>query len=484
MSEYNITPAGGNASHRLWLTVCGIGIALLFGLLAAVIPPIWLIAAVIAVLFLTISFSHTYVALILAMAVMCGVGDQFFPGLAVGSGSLRPHEIMMLPVLLGTLNGYFRINRSEIVAARWRDLWVCWFIMLLFIMGSINGYLFGGASAKTVLQEMRVHLMWIVFPITYLVCLRENLCERFMRGIYWLGVILSLAVATQYLSGVKILSRSRFEALNTLNEVNPEATRVILGGGLYFVCLSLLLLIAQVYIDRRSNPMRIAFVPVLVFSVIVSYGRAVWAALFLSVLLLTFLCRGFKGAMLYVMVAICAVLVSALIGDLLAPDFFNAILERILSIKDEGFKNSSLGWRVEEINYAVDAISKHPIFGLGLGTYYKPVIPLGDEVTTELMRRYIHNSFFGLWLKFGFLGPVFMASFLISCFIAAKEVFKRASGVIDPQFAAISCSVLVPLLASFTQPEWLSDAGISFFSVSIGVVTAFAARSKSKTGST
>jgi O-antigen ligase len=157
------------------------------------------------------------------------------------------------------------------------------------------------------------------------------------------------------------------------------------------------------------------------------------------------------------------------------PSIVHAAFDRVLSTGSEtSVRNTSLGWRFEEASFAFRKIGTSPIIGIGLGTPYKPLIRMNGQFATEsdeVLTRFIHNAYLGLWLKFGVLGPIVVGWLIWG---VTKRGLKLVEVLADQRLRALAAATvagfLVPTVTSFTQPEWLNQIGISFFALMLGLL--------------
>jgi O-antigen ligase len=446
--------------------------AVIIGFSVTIIPYVYIVIAMLFPLIVWKTWSTPAFGAVLCLAILLGLGQQFMPEFSIGVGSIKVHEILIFLVIISLLTkikNYRNISRNFV-----KDLWIVWFFFGMTIFGAMNGFLFNGALVKSVLQEIRVQYCWLMAPIVYIIMHSEDEKNKFTTYLYYFGLMMAIISVLQYVTGIQILGRARVESLNTLNEVNTGVVRSIIGGGLYYVILSLFMSINKTRLRSVSSIVYVAMSFVCLLAIVVSFGRAIWFAFIVAYFIFNYLKFG-VGVLVKNIIFLAIVFASLwLLGNVLYPNITSAVVERFASVRNEGFHNSSLGWRIEESNYAYEALLKSPFSGIGIGTYYKPIIELGDESTTEMMRRYIHNSYLGLWLKFGILGPIVAVIFSISIIISSlKNISSKIviSTVENSLFyIATFVTFLVPILVSITQPEWLSDGGIAFISVALGIL--------------
>jgi O-antigen ligase len=180
---------------------------------------------------------------------------------------------------------------------------------------------------------------------------------------------------------------------------------------LTLIVLATLLLAARTSVTGLRTPDLARFA---VYGTVVaaSFTRSTWVPLVLSLALLAVLRPGPRVALrglrsLLVLVLIAAALFPLATSGALG-DTAQAVTVRVRSIGSDRVltENSYLDRKIE-IDQARQAISRSPITGVGLGQPYGAVRRVYDPTTkvrTTSDRRFIHNSFLGVWLWTGVLG--------------------------------------------------------------------------------
>jgi O-antigen ligase len=162
-----------------------------------------------------------------------------------------------------------------------------------------------------------------------------------------------------------------------------------------------------------------------------------------------------------------------------SPNATSAVVNRALSVKEEIAQGHSFKRRSLENEYAVRSLVSSPILGLGLGARYKPY---SWENAWEGEHRYIHNSFLYLAVKLGILAPLLALLVLYRITLAARDA-RRKSLVSSDRALMDSTTVgfLTPaLVTAFTQPEWMSYAGVAFMATMLGLFVALRAIAQSE----
>jgi len=265
-------------------------------------------------------------------------------------------------------------------------------LILFFIacvIALINGIAIQKAYFNIAFRVFRMTSYYLLFfLITNMIKNKRDL-TLFIGGVFSIALITALVSSIQQISGASISLPfiGRVETLQTMGIKYTGVTRAI-PGGIFLVYLSFISL-GCIVITRRLEGKTILLgisVIILGLGLLFCFYRVTWIASFLAFLLFIFLAPiQHKGRIIiYFLVAICMVILIFLYS-LSSSGKLNKILyatqERITSVfKVRGLKGETadtLRSRMKEIEYALLKIKDHPILGIGLGTYYKPIrVPL------------------------------------------------------------------------------------------------------------
>lgn len=442
-------------------------VALFFGLMAAVLPWWIVVAFLLLPMLIGVAVLFPEYGLIILILMISGlVPEGLMPSINVGPGKVLGTDLAIFGLAVVAL-----VKASSFpgyLDGRWVYLRPVLLFMLLTVSGMVVGNILYGSPIKDVFTEARSQVHWLIaFIVIYLTTDRIRL-NRVVWGLVFVGIAVATAVVVQFLTGISIIQNARVEGLVSGATHYQDITRSTAGGAIYLILLPMFYLLARVLTGSINLVFPLFLLPILAAGVVVSFGRAVWITAAIGSLGLAFLLKGSKGlAQISVMLVIGVG--AALVGLSIAkPQVIEAAYERVLSTAGEGAQNSSLGWRFEEAKFAIVKITSNPIVGIGFGTAYKPRL---DPMADWSQVRYIHNSYLGLWMKLGIFG-LFAAIWAIYM-VLTKSYFlhKRLN---EPEYRALAATLLVsftvPVLTSFTQPEWLVSTGISFFAIVIGLL--------------
>lgn len=185
----------------------------------------------------------------------------------------------------------------------------------------------------------------------------------------------------------------------------------------------------------------------LCFPIFWTYSRGAYLALFLSLLIISWL-RDKKIFLL----TICAII---LFLGLLAPA---SIIERIYSIKTAMFTSSpyssSFAYRMQQVGYAWQTIKQHPFLGIGLGARE---------------RVFYENQFLLLFSEVGLLGVVAFLSIIIVLFKGAIFLYHSTKNY---WLKGFSCGYIAGLTGLLLECNSLIIFFISRIMVPFWIITA------------
>ena len=200
------------------------------------------------------------------------------------------------------------------------------------------------------------------------------------------------------------------------------------------------MLVVGVVFARRLLWRAVLFVPLIALEVL-SYTRSAWVPLLIAVILVPALVSTRPKWLVFSERSV--LLVAA--GVLLLPMALFGVLgqsaqlaaERLsTTVEGETLSDDSLGDRLYELENAVPAIIASPIVGVGLNNPYGAVNESYNpetNTTTKEPRRWIHNTFVGIWLWLGLLGVVATVWLAVRIWRTCRQAYGK--GPSDPDTA-------------------------------------------------
>jgi len=281
-----------------------------------------------------------------------------------------------------------------------------------------------------------------------------------------------LFVSIQSAFDVRIMSAARIESLD---RQNYDVTRSIAGGGVYLIAFALFYFL-NALTDRPSRFWwLLPLIALVLMGLAVQFGRGVWVASSLGLLVSAFIHRGFAGAGRVVLIG--GLILSLLVVGLsvVRPRAADALADRVLGIGSEIRTGSSFAWRQIENAQAIRAIARSPLTGVGQGGEYKLAIKY--EGSFAIDSWYIHNSYLYFPLKMGIFAVLIPFTFIGAFFYLARDVLRRRPPPKDRAFlGALLGAFIVPVLTSFTQPEWSATQGIAALAIFMALMLLYRQR--------
>ncbi|MBN1312971.1 MAG: O-antigen ligase family protein [Anaerolineae bacterium] len=263
------------------------------------------------------------------------------------------------------------------------------------------------------IPEIRVIAYYLVFFSVTNLIRTENQLDWLLKGLNGAALVTGMLIIIQAaLPGISLLQQvGRVERLLTEGSRYNDITRVVdlPGEALIFMMFSVVL---ANLLHRQPARIRdwLLLVP-LGIAIIFTFNRNFWVSIGMAVFILAYLgdrigwqrftVYGLGGALLLGL----AIVISLSMPESKLGRLTYATGERVVSlVKPTTYtEGSSIQFRVIETQYALQQIDRRPVFGVGLGGYYRPY---DSRLDWEYFdgRGYIHNGHLWLILKSGFAG--------------------------------------------------------------------------------
>lgn len=328
-----------------------------------------------------------------------------------------------------------------------------WFLMSLTLISFLYSHVYLGN--KGAVSEARELLLWLLLPLLMRVLDRPQRLKVFLAGLLWIGVAVSLLALAQSLLGMQLSKAMRIVPLNAEFQ---DVTRVITGGGIYITAFALIYYIVQSFSPARRPWWLWPVMSVLLAGLVVTFGRGIWMATCIGLLVALTLAHGWRRAAL-ASLAGAAMLTLVLAGlSVLKPALMQASIDRGMGISAEFATGGSFKWRSIENQEALQSIAARPLLGVGIGGDYKKHAT--SDANFDIEKRYIHNAYLYFPLKFGIVGILFPVLILAIFFRLARRAWQGPS----PQRGLLAATIgafMVPMITSLTQPEWVKVQGIA-----------------------
>lgn len=434
-------------------------VALFGGLIVSYLPWFFVLGGVFLVAVVAAAGVRPHFALLFVLMLVFEVIPQGLqPRVPVGPGRLQLYDIVILLLsVLVLLRAWAQGQRPlySLGPVRWPLYY------LLACLSSSLIYVRFFAPNQLALAEARQQIMWLVVP---LMVLSVDTAKRY-RFMVWsivaVGLIIALYVTIQSLFGIRIMTGARVEMLDRLNS---DITRSIAGGGVYIVVFAFFLILNRMIEGRIFWLWAGLAALLLVSGLAVQFGRGVWIATTIGLLISAALFRGFGGVVRVVIGATIAIAIVFSAALVFKPRLAEAVADRLTGIGAEVESGQSFGWRVMEIRDALPRIEQQPMTGVGIGGDYRRTSHLSQETT------YIHNGYLYFPLKMGLFAAFVPFAFIAAFVVTIRQAKSRAGLAADPGFVAALCGAFaVPVITSYTQPEWSATQGVAAYAILMGL---------------
>lgn len=453
-------------AYQSAIVFCGVFIfAAILGILTALLPPVVLLALTFLPILIIVAWNYPAMALLILISVLYGVIPSYLvPSIPLGGGNLQANDLA-----LGCLFLIVSLQSSRVLPEIFIKLKPLTFpLLLLIVLFSLSlifsiGYFHN--PVKHVLAEVRNFLYWLILPIVVAIVTVDRTKYQFiLNGLMTIGYIISAALIFQHLTGIDILGSGRVEKLVTL-EKTSEIIRTT-SPGIYLVILSIYFIVSR-WLSGKISPLLagLACTP-LILGLLVTFGRGVWIASALSILLLAASISRIAFLRLFIIGSLTlSIILSGLF--IVKPETGEAIADRLFSVAKEVDGGSSAEWRYLENTYAIEHVITSPIVGVGIGGFAHPKF---HPIMTDDLLRYVHNGYLYLVVKIGIFGlliPITIMWRVGRWFKANKETYSES---FLHSRKALLAVFFVPCITSFTQPEWMVYTGVGFLALVLGLL--------------
>lgn len=412
----------------------------LLGLLSALaimavgsVSIILMLAGVVAVVLSMVS-ARFGIAVLISLSALFFRSELFIFSLPFFGGGLKPTDILLAAIMGGWV---FR----SLLKQHWPEVpRRITAIVLAFISWSGVAVLIGlanGAFYKYSLVEFRPLLHFLlILPIASEFTAKD--VEKIIIVIIAVSVAVSFKAMYLYSQGI--------------GETATYAEGVIRVTTIEFLYLvaSALGSIAIFLHRKRFIPILLAIFYLNLAALAVTFQRAAWIALVISIFFLFAVNRDFRrGFLLAGILAGSGLLIIAAMSLSPGQSFRASVQERMFSVSNYETDVSALH-RFEEWKASLTMIRNHPIIGNGLGSrvyFYSPMHLEGKKRPGYLSDDfYVHNSFIWIAVKTGAIGAILFLVFLMSIYRDALKFLARS----PPGEQRYILSLLISIIAAIT----------------------------------
>jgi len=453
--------------HIFYLLGSALVIGLLLGIAVAFSSPEIVALALLILLAIIIVLKTPTISILGFIALTSTLlGSDVNPGVSVGFGHIYLTDILLATQFLligGSL--LFHLEKKFVRTPLNTPLLLFVFITLL----STGIAIFQSkVTLKFSLGPIRDIMNYLVFFSVINLIRTEKQINLLIRGIIAFSVIVSIVMIAQYSLGATLpFLPGRVEVLSTEGARFSSVTRIIPPG--YSIVFVGFVTIISIWIFNSTRQRSMILTIPLVLNgigVLLTFKRHFWVALVLIFMIMALISN--RKEIQKLVIRGISTLVILLVGIFFlmnytgatGPDLIKGSLDRVISLtQSETYQdpNSSLRWRDFEIQYAVPQIASHPLIGIGLGTMYRPYVP-GKDWSEFDGRAFVHNGFYSVFLKSGFLGFLTLAWVMVLFVIRGFKHWRLIPNQVHGAYMlGFTLSIVGMIIGLWVEPlitEW------------------------------
>jgi len=432
------------------LVVLQVGVAVL-----AAGRPLASAAGALFLLALVLPFRSTLIGLVLIIL------SQLY--VLQGTADISVGELAYAALFLSTLLGWVlregrtvegrQLLRSPVGVSLLAFLAFCVFSIAFVI-------LYGGSPLWWMRDLVRFSYLLLFFPIAGAVKSRRDawvVLGCLLAVIVYHGA-LTITWYAQAVSSTRALWQLQYQRV-ALHEIFAMATLVASFG---------------VFLRARTRAVQVAALGMGLVGLIalgVSFTRGYWMAAVLACAIVAVMMRGPARRVVVFSLILLTIIISGGVA-VFSARFLGILISMAdrLSTISSPLQVLSVQERMAETRAALALIWASPVFGRGLGAHVSYMSPVKHYVIT---RPFLHNAYLFIWLKLGIVG---LASFLIFYFRGLRMTIRAAAKVDSPLVQALLVSgaailiVAVPL--SLTSPQFYDKSSALVLALVLGLAHA------------
>ena len=434
--------------------------------------PLHSIAAIVGILFLVISIFKPWIGVLIIVIILSSIiFENSLPILPVVGGSLHITDILLLALLFIipfklTINKNFKFNSTPLDI----PLVLFYLAALLSTYFSITHFHTDFTPVIRMFRNVTYYLLF--FAITNFVKNKKNI-EFVIKGLIGIAALVGMAMIIQAIVGESIpLMPGRVEVAETFGQAY-KATRILPPGQTLIFSMFTTLICVITFMHKPLLRSIYFYISLVVGAgLILTYNRNYWVAILFALSIFALLISGKSRRKLTARVA--AIIIVAVILFYTFLGIGGRSREIIVSFSDRFtslfagrrlFHSASLNWRSKENRYAVEHIKERPIFGIGLGSKYRPGGTWRDDEGT-----YIHNGYLWILMKTGLIGFLPFMWFYISFLIRGFQNWRQINDAfLKAAFLGFTLSGTGILLAAIVNPLFMEWFAIVIIAVMVGL---------------
>lgn len=445
-----ISRQGPGAFSRL-TEICLICLGLLVGFGGLSISPLWTVAGLVVALSMIGLFKWPELLPLAFLVITSTVirVDQA-PSLSIGFGTLYITDILLLIatayISLSLLTkADFKLVRTPLDL----PLVAFWAASLI---STVSAIAVSSLPWKQSLHESRVVTGYLLFFVVTNLVRNKKQLAHLISGLIYLATAVAIVTIVQHFFGHSLL------VLTGRIETFDGITRVILPGQ-SIIMIALTAVFAMLVFDKATT-LRFFQCGLLATAMAITFFRASWVVAGLSMMVIAFSARGREARrVILCSVAATAIGTICLLAILAQPDSRGSRaavaasqrLETLFDSRTFQDRYSSLRWRDFEYKYAFPRVISHPLLGLGLGAYYRPLTSKDHKDFDG--RAFIHNGHLYVLLKAGGIAYLALIFFTISALVRGLKFWKLIEdGYMKGIVLAFALTFMEVIVVSIVEP--------------------------------
>jgi hypothetical protein len=470
--------------HPPMLIPLGAGLA--FGVLNLVFSPGIVILSSLGIgLFWLIAKYPEYGVLMVVAYTSSILSEEMVPLIGLGGVTLHPSDLVIGWLLLVLL---WRVAVARDLRLRPTPLDLSILILVgVCFFSTLRGIAQGDTPFNSGFRDLRPMVYYLLyFPIIHL--LKDAAAQRRLwKGLLILASLTSLAAVLQSAvgPGVPILP-GRVESLYTDGSRFEEIARVIPPGESLIFLFLILTGTALAWGRGKADSWRkLALLGLLAMGLLLTYRRMLWGAAAVA-LLGAWLLVGLENRRRMIRRVLAGLtLTGLLLGTLwvAAPGSdwvksLDATISRATTLFD--FKTyergdrdiNTLEIRAVELEYLLPQILPPRFFGIGLGSPYRPCLPMDSDVSCQLP-KFIHNGPVAILVRLGLVGFLAYLWICVATLVHGFGHWRRAESAGD-RILVLGCTLTLTMiiLSSLLEPYFLMPTWIPPIVVMLAAIMA------------
>ena len=414
------------------------------------------------------------VILILIILLSSIIYEEALPKIIVVGGSFYIADVLFLFLFFIILFKIFTNSRFNLTKTP-LDLPLLLFYLSIIISAIISHFYYN-IDFHVVTGKFRSLTYYLVFFIVTNLVQKKKQINLLIKGLFAIAFIVAITMLIQAIIGdsSKLLA-GRVERAYTLGQ-HFDAERIIPPGDLLVYTFFITTGCTLVFLIRKNLFLFLSIFCMFMFlgiGVLLTYTRCIWVAAMFSFSILAFLISGDNKTRLIsliIMLLIISVTTIYFLGNYnnKINNYTLAVYARITSLLagNKIIYSDTLNHRYIENKYALKEIKKHPIFGIGIGNNYRPLLSGFDDK----LAYYIHNGYLFILLKVGIVGFIcficFYVGFIIRCFLYWKRIEDTFYKSIIVGFMLSGSGIL---LINIIKPSFMEWNNILLSATIIGI---------------